>query len=79
MKDTIGICIAICIIIGQVKAVLLYLACKRQGRCKARTMNVKSIKINGMLMIEVIRVYLFIMSTELDRAYVCGNAYCVGI
>ena len=47
MKDTIGICIAICMIVGQVKEVLLYLACKRQGRCKARTMNVNSIKING--------------------------------
>lgn len=36
-----------CMIIGQVKEDVLYVACKRQGRCKARTLNVNSIKING--------------------------------
>ena len=44
-------------VIGQVQEELLYLACKRQGRCKARTLNVNSIKINGMLMNEGIRTY----------------------
>ena len=55
MKDIIAFCIAICMVIGQVQKELLYLACKRQGRCKARTLNVNSIKINGMLMNEGIR------------------------
>ena len=62
-------------IIGQLKEVLLYLACKRQGRCKAHTLNVNSIKINGMLMIEVTIAYLSIMPTELVRGYVHDNAY----
>ena len=55
MRDTLALCIAICMMIGQFKEVLLHLACKRQGRCKAGTMIVDSIKMNGMLMIENIR------------------------
>ena len=32
---------------------LIYQACKREGSCKARTFNVNSININGMLTTEV--------------------------